>query len=246
VIEALKKIIRKNIFPDKVKEKPSEEAYDLWSEDYDFQDGNLMLDMDEILFSGLLSDIDLENKKVADIGCGTGRHWAKMLQYNPASLTGFDVSAGMLNRLQEKFPEAYTRKITDNRFAAIPDNRYHVIVSTLTIAHIENIEEALMAWSRILKQQGDIIITDFHPNALAKGGKRTFEHHKTKMAVRNFVHFLEDIEAILIKEGFYVVNKKECIIDESVRYYYVWKNALPVYERFKNSKIIYGLHVRRD
>ena len=246
MIEALKKIIRENIFQERVKEKPSEEAYDLWSEDYDFQDGNLMLDMDEVLFSGLLSDLDLENKQIADIGCGTGRHWAKMLQHNPESITGFDVSAGMLKRLQEKFPEAHTCKITDNRFSAIPDNRYHVIVSTLTMAHIENMEEALAAWCRILKQGGDIIITDFHPNALANGGKRTFEHHKTKMAVRNFVHFLEDIEAILIKKGFYVVNKQESIIDESVRYYYVWKDALPVYERFKGSKIIYGLHVRRN
>jgi ubiquinone/menaquinone biosynthesis C-methylase UbiE len=51
------------------------EAYDIWSESYDLQPGNLMLDLDERIFSGLIEHIDFYNKTVADIGCGTGRHW---------------------------------------------------------------------------------------------------------------------------------------------------------------------------
>ena len=243
---SLKKVIKKSRFYPSLKEKGSEEAYDLWSENYDSQPGNLMLELDEQVFSGLLKGVVLKNKQVADIGCGTGRHWAKLLKEEPQNLTGFDVSSGMLNRLQEKFPEASVSRITDNLFSATADAAYDVIISTLTVAHIQDIAEALQAWSRILKKEGDIIITDFHPDALAFGGKRTFEHDKTQMAVRNFVHGVADIKKILAQHGFYVVKIAERIVDEPVKHYYTAKNALHVYEKFKDSKIIYGIHLKRD
>ena len=52
-----------------------ETAYDLWSEKYDHQPDNLMLALDEEIFSALLEGLNLQNKIIADIGCGTGRHW---------------------------------------------------------------------------------------------------------------------------------------------------------------------------
>lgn len=245
MINTLKKIIHKtNLYPT-VKEKNAVEAYDLWAENYDVQPGNLMLDMDEEVFSELLKGVAIKGKQVADIGCGTGRHWAKLFKGQPGKLTGFDVSAGMLKRLQEKFPEADTHQITDNLFSEIPDNSYDLIISTLTVAHIKNIDEALQAWCRLLRDTGDIIITDFHPNALAFGGKRTFEYRDTQIAVQNFVHYVERIEEILWKNKLGVINKIERVIDESVRHYYEAKNALPVYEKFKGSRIIYGIHLRR-
>ena len=221
------------------------EAYDLWSENYDSQPGNLMLDLDEILFSQLLNNLDLKNKHVADIGCGTGRHWAKILKKDPASLIGFDVSPGMLYKLNEKFPGAQTQVIADNNFSAIEDGSYDVIISTLTVAHIENIESALEAWSRILKYNGDIIITDFHPDALSFGGKRTFRHRKTQIAVQNFVHSTIAVRKILSRNNFHVVDEEERKIDDQVMHYYLEQDALPVYEKFKGFPIIYGIHFRR-
>jgi ubiquinone/menaquinone biosynthesis C-methylase UbiE len=245
VFKTLKKIIGKRQLFSSLPIRGSEEAYDLWSEDYDAQPGNLMLDLDEEVFSVLLAGLSLKDKRVADIGCGTGRHWPKIFACKPLALTGFDVSSGMLIRLQEKFPLSYTKKITDNKFSDLDGAMYDVLISTLTVAHIENLEEALVAWCRILKEDGDIIITDFHPDALANGGKRTFQHHNKQIEVQNFVHHVEEIERLLLKYNFHVVNRIEKIVDESVKHYYVAKNALPVYEKFKDSNIIYGLHLKR-
>src|ERR1700739_4463189 len=94
VIETLKKYIRRRALPRQISESGVVEAYNLWALNYDVQPGNLMLDLDEILFSKLLAAIDIKNKAVADIGCGTGRHWDKILRGGPASLAGFDVSPG--------------------------------------------------------------------------------------------------------------------------------------------------------
>ena len=99
-----------------------EQAYEIWSESYDKQPGNLMLDLDERIFSDLIENIDLSNKEVADIGCGTGRHWQKIYSKNPSGLMGFDVSGSMLELLKRKFPSALTQKTTDNLLTSMPDS----------------------------------------------------------------------------------------------------------------------------
>ena len=241
----LKRIIGRGGHQAVLQEKNSVDAYNLWAENYDRQPGNLMLDLDNEIFTLLLAGIDLSHKQVADIGCGTGRHWNKVLACNPESLTGFDVSSGMLDRLQAKFPQANTQVITDNLFTGVADASYDIIISTLTVAHIEDIEQALQAWCRILKPDSDLIITDFHPDAIAFGGKRTFEHEKKQVAVQNYVHYVGEIKAILLKYGFNLVKMEERIVDGPVKHYYAAKNALPVYEKFKGSKIIYGMHLKR-
>ncbi|WP_179413609.1 class I SAM-dependent methyltransferase [Mucilaginibacter sp. E4BP6] len=245
MINTIKNYIRRQLLPTTIENKGVVEAYDIWAENYDAQPGNLMLDLDEILFTKLLGGLSLENKTVVDIGCGTGRHWGKIFQQNPASLTGFDVSTGMLEKLTTKFPEAKTYVIMDNHFEDIADDTYDVILSTLTVAHIKDIESALKTWCRITKQQGDMIITDFHPNALASGGRRTFRHGDKHIAVQNFVHTTDSIKHILLKEGFTAIAHQEIKVDETVKHYYEQQNALHVYEKFKDQPIIYGIHFKR-
>jgi ubiquinone/menaquinone biosynthesis C-methylase UbiE len=243
MLNEVKKFFRKNKV--KTAEKNAEDAYNVWSANYDHQPNNLMLALDEIIISELLQELNLNNKIVADIGCGTGRHWERIMAKNPALITGFDVSAGMLMKLKEKFPGAVVKKITDNFFIKEPDNHYDVIISTLTVAHIENINQAILAWSRILKAGGHMLITDFHPALLAHGGKRTFSVNRKQFTVKNFVHSLDDIASFLNDANFSIINKIEKRIDESVKDYYAQQNALHVFERFKDEPVIYGLHAKK-
>ncbi len=245
MVTSVRNFIKHRFFSRHLAEKNSAEAYDLWSANYDAQPGNLMLDLDEILFTNLLHKTEIQHKSVADIGCGTGRHWSKIFQLQPQSLTGFDVSQGMLDKLKEKYPAAHIHQIKDDLFASIPDASFDIIISTLTVAHIENLELALQAWCMILKAQGEIIITDFHPNLLAVGGKRTFTHNNRSVSVRNFVHSIDTIKSTLQANGFRVIAEEEMRIDETVKHYYTQQNALPVYEQFKGFPVIYGIHLRR-
>jgi ubiquinone/menaquinone biosynthesis C-methylase UbiE len=246
VIATLKNYVKQHFFRPAVTEKGPVDAYDIWAANYDKQPGNLMLDLDEIVFTRLLAKSIINNKDVADIGCGTGRHWPKVFNHKPKSLTGFDVSAGMLNKLEEKFPDAQTYQVTGDLFTDIPSQSYDTIISTLTVAHIPHIEAALQAWCRILKNNADIIITDFHPSTLAYGGKRTFKHKNTSIAIENYVHLIATIKDVLMKNKFEIVAQEEMEIDESVKHYYTDKNALHVYNSYKGFPIIYGMHLRRQ
>ncbi len=245
MLATLKNYIKSKVSAPAVTEKGVVEAYDLWATDYDMQPGNLMLHLDEKLFAALIEGMEFKGKQVADIGCGTGRQWPAILIKQPAGLTGFDVSGGMLKKLKDKYPGAHTSLITNNLFTDIADASFDIIVSTLTVAHIEDIEEVMQAWCRLLKPDGEIIITDFHPHTLAFGGKRTFTHRNTLMAVQNYIHPIFSIKDALIKNGFGLIVQEEIKIDDTMRRFYEDANALHVYEKYHGFPVIYGIHLKR-
>ena len=228
------------------KEIDPESAYDLWSQQYDNQPDNLMLALDDEIFFGLINNISLTDKIILDVGCGTGRHWKKILEREPQEIIGYDVSEGMLKVLREKFPKAQTHHLGDEYLRDLRNNYCDIIISTLTVAHIENIEESVEEWFRVLRPGGDIIITDYHPDALVKGGKRTFTHNKKVIAVKNYIHSIKKFKEIANKLQLQVAGFTEKHIDESVRHYYEKADALSIYNRFKGVPIIYGIHLKKS
>lgn len=243
VLQAIKNLIKYKALH--IPDKGAEEAYNLWADNYDDQPDNLMFYLDHRVFEQLMEQVPVKGRVIADIGCGTGRHWQRLFQNRPASLTGFDVSEGMLRMLKLKFPDAHAVRISGDFLEAIPDHTYDLIISTLTVAHIENIEEALLEWCRVLKPGGDMIITDFHPTALASGGKRTFQYQNTHIPIRNFVHPTELIKAFFEHQGFSIVQHVEKMIDNSVMHYYIKQDAMHVYQKFRGTPMIYGLHLKK-
>lgn len=227
-------------------EKLPQKAYDMWASTYDDQPDNLMLALDEEIFSSLSNRIDLENKTVIDIGCGTGRHWSKLLNRNPKELIGFDVSEKMLQKLQYKFPFAKTNLLQNNMLPSLQNDSVDVIISTLSIAHIKNIEEAWQEWNRVLKPGGSMIITDYHPAALAMGADRTFQYDNKIISIVNYVHSIERIIAIAEKENNKVKNIIEKKINDSVKHYYEKNNAITVFNKWEGTPIIYGIYVEKS
>jgi ubiquinone/menaquinone biosynthesis C-methylase UbiE len=218
-----------------------EQAYDWWAADYDSQPDNLMLALDEQVFGSLLQEMSLAGKQVIDVGCGTGRHWNHLLSGHPASITGYDVSEGMLKKLQEKFPGQHTVKLNDHRLEATASASADLLISTLTVAHISNIKETLQEWDRVVKPGGHIIITDYHPNALARGGRRTFKHNTETVAITNNVHPVPDVIAMAGQLGWQLLRLEERNIDDTVKHFYEKQQALSLFEAFKGTPIIYGL-----
>lgn len=227
------------------RETEPEAAYDQWAVQYDDQPGNLMLALDEELFNGFCHETPIKDKIIADIGCGTGRHWNKILQRNPRQLMGFDVSREMLAVLRSKFPDTKTTHLTDNRLPGLADHSCDLIISTLTIAHIKEIKEALQEWDRVLKPGGTIFITDYHPDALARGGNRTFKHQDKTIAVRNHIHPIEKLRSIAKELNLQVSHFTDRKIDESVKWYYENKNALALFHKFNGTPIIYSLSLKK-
>ncbi len=237
--ELLKKIFRKEAF------RSSRDAYDLWAVNYDQQPGNLMIDLDEGLFRELVEGLKLNNAVIVDVGCGTGRHWPGILSQVPASLTGFDASPGMIARLKEKFPNAKTLVSGDQRLEGFGNDSVDLIISTLTIAHIEDLRSYFDEWARVLKPGGKILLTDYHPEALKSGARRTFKHGNETIAIRNFVHSLSFIRQLAGQRNLIEERFLEKHIDENVKHYYETQNAMHLYEAFRDQPIIFGLLLKK-
>ncbi len=225
---------------------PARQAYDQWAPRYDSQPGNLMLALDEIVFTALLQHTDLRDKVVVDIGCGTGRHWPLLFEQQPASLTGYDVSEGMLDILRQKYPAATVRILHNDLLPGLASESCDVLLSTLTIAHIPDAYKAIQEWARVTRPGGNIFITDFHPAALAGGATRSFSVAGKKVTIKNYVHSLDKLQQFADALGLRIVNTIEKYIDEDTRPYYEQQGALSLYEQYKGSPVIYGMHLKKN
>src|ERR1041385_5927276 len=178
-------------------------GYALWAATYDDPSPNLMLELEGEAFASLLARADLKDKFVIDVGCGTGRNWDRMLAGKPGRLKGYDVSPEMLNRLRVKYPNAEVSVIS-SKSCVLPDvaiTSVDVIISNLLLAHVERLEPILEGWNRVLRSDGDILLTDYHPVALASGADRTFRHVGQTIAIRNFIHPIAEVKKLFGRLG---------------------------------------------
>ncbi len=221
-------------------------AYDLWAAAYDEQTDNPIIYLDELVFNEMFAKVSIEGKIVVDIGCGTGRHWKKIIDKKPMGLIGYDVSGEMLKMLQKKYPEAKTYQANDNSLKELENESCDIIISTLVIGYIENLDEAFTEWNRILKKGGEIIITDFHPEALKRGGNRSFKQDDRILIIRNYVHLLTEIKTLSKRMNWKPINLVERNVDKSIRHFYEKSGSSDVYDKSVNTPILYGYYLKKN
>ena len=239
----VKKILDKLRKKKEVSKLTSQEAYRLWSEFYDNQPDNVVLYLEGKLFSEMISEIDIANMKVLDIGCGTGRHWQEILGHKPLKLAGVDNSNEMAEKLKKKFIDAEVIISENNSLKKFDDVSFDIIISTLTIGHIKNIEDYFRGWDKVLKNTGEIIITDFHPDAFSIGMKRSFVLNNEVIEVENYLYPLDFLKSIFAEMGWKIISVKEKIIDDEVRHLFVKQNYIDAFNKYKGTPLILGLHL---
>ncbi len=220
-------------------------AYNLLASTYDHQKGNLLMELDEALLNELLQTVDLKGKTVIDLGCGTGRHWKKLNEHSVQKLIGVDSSEKMLEILKTKYPSAETYLSVGSKVKNLNDQSADILISTLTIGYIKDIESAFQEWDRLLTEKGQVIITEYHPALLQMGGGRSFKYKEKVIAVENYIHTIDKLRTLAEKNKWQEIQFVEKKIDESLENYYAQQNAQSTYEKYKGTGIIYGLHFKK-
>jgi ubiquinone/menaquinone biosynthesis C-methylase UbiE len=218
-------------------------GYDLWAPTYDDTD-NLLVTLDELVFGSLIAELTISEKRILDVGCGTGRHWAKLLAQRPAALLGVDASQGMLDRLRQKYPQADLRRTDSHLLPGTHDGSFDLVVCTLALAHLPDADAAFAEWSRVLCSDGHAIVTDLHPEAVQRGAC-TFEHQNRTLEIRLYPRSLASIEGAARKRGLETVKLEQRVIDEAVRPYFEGRGAIAMFDRLAGLPLIYGLHLRK-
>ncbi|HEY3839631.1 MAG TPA: methyltransferase domain-containing protein [Bryobacteraceae bacterium] len=167
----------------------SAEAYRLWAASWD-DSASPIVSLEDRYLSPWLHD--LWGKTFIDVGCGTGR-WLSYAFQEGARCIGVDLSFEMLR-------QAALKPGLDGRVAAaemtslpLPDRVADVVLCALSLGHCRNALHALSSLLRVPKRDGQLIISDFHPDAIAKGWKRTFQHGPDTLEVESFPYSIEAV-----------------------------------------------------
>ena len=106
-----------------------------------------------------------ENCHILDLGCGTGLELEEYYALNPsASVTGIDLSHGMLSALRKKFPDKNLHLIAGSYFAVpFGEGVFDAAVSVESLHHFTK-EEKEPLYTRLykaLKATGYFLLTDY-------------------------------------------------------------------------------------
>jgi ubiquinone/menaquinone biosynthesis C-methylase UbiE len=218
------------------------QAFDLWSVTYDEQVDNPLLLIDDDLVERLLANVPLEGMVIVDVGCGSGRLWPRLRAARAKHLIGYDASAGMLERLRAKYPDAELHRVTSHVLGDTPDQSCDLVISTLTFGYIADAEGAFREWARVLKPAGHVVLTDFHPD-FATPYSRAFRHGDRAIAIRHQARSLTSLAAAAARTGLSVKRIENGLVGESARPAYEAADALALYRRHQGSALMYGMHL---
>lgn len=184
-------------------------AYDRWAASYQSK-MNPLQELEEDALIRLLPD--LEGKHVLDLGCGTGRVSRLALERGAASTVGVDMSDAMLDQARVQ-SSAFWRDLAESRgephsgsdapvswfnadICALPmkASSFDVVICALALGHVERLRDALAEIHRVLKANGSVLISGFHPFASLRGSDRTFKDPSTGQtyAIVQNIHLFQD------------------------------------------------------
>ena len=155
---------------------------------------------------------------VIDIGCGTGAH-LRLYQKENCNIFGIDLSAAMLKVARNKLGNDADLRLCNATDTGFDDNKFDIILGSTVLHEMsEQVRlDVLKETKRILKNDGRILLIDFHPDSLKKlkgvyskiiitisellAGR---EHYK------NYRHFMKNggLPSLIKSTSFEVENQK--------------------------------------
>jgi len=173
-------------------------AYDRWSAFYDSYDNPLLFAADQVVeaLAGQIAGLDL-----VEFGCGTGRHLARLGPRGAASLTGCDLSPGMLAQARSRVPAA--RLLLQDMMQPLPlaDGSADLVLFCLALEHVGDLHPPLREARRLLRPGGRVALIEIHPVLSFGAVGAHFRDQETVVRMPTFAHGFADYVAALLAAG---------------------------------------------
>jgi ubiquinone/menaquinone biosynthesis C-methylase UbiE len=158
---------------------------------------------------------DIKNKKILDVGAGTGRISIPLAQQG-AQVTALDVSKNMLTILQAKAKRLPIEAVMgDAEQLSFPDDFFDAVAAAFLIVHLKNPLRFFDEVYRVLKPNGLFLITNINqkdpPEIKTKDGS---------IVIESFYHRPESVREQLLSLAFSI--EKEVTVTEGA----VWVNQI--------------------
>jgi malonyl-CoA O-methyltransferase len=216
------------------------EGYARWASTYERE--TIVSLLDEKLVAGLTPP--LMGRRLLDIGCGTGR---RMVTANASSAVGVEpsremIAAGALNRRGR--PELSVRQGQAGDLP-VADQEFDVVWCRLVLGHVADLARPYSEMARALSEDGSVVVSDFHPEAQARGHRRTFRSGSEVCEILSHPHSLADHVAAAAAAGLALVDGAEAPVGPAVRHLYAEAGRLALYEDHFGLPLVFALRFER-
>ena len=210
------------------------EAYRLWAATYERETAVSFLENELVA----AMSPSLSGRRVLDAGCGIGRR----LQDTGAALAvGVDASPEMLAA-----GAGGALAAADIRALPFTDGSFDVVWCRLVIGHLPATDFAYRELSRVCVAGGSALVTDFHADAAAHGGKRTFRDSRGELhEVEHYIHTTDNHRMTAESAGLALLENRVGVIGPSIRKFYDEAGRGDMYEREKGRPIVSAFLFRR-
>ncbi len=209
---------------------PVQQGYARWSETYDVQDNPLII-LEEPLVRSLQGEV--QGLKVADIGCGTGRHTVQLSEAG-ARVTAIDFAPEMMAQAIEKTKDQEVRFVTHDLTERFPfdSDAFDRVLCCLVLEHIPDLDPVIREMARICRPGGFVLISELHPAMFLRRVQARFTDTKTglKVNVESYRHLIADYVNAALKANLQIDLIEEhladeCLLEKSPRAKEYWNES---------------------
>lgn len=178
-------------------------GYDLWSLHYDSFANPLVAMVEQALEAEPLA---VAGRRVVELGCGTGRNAARVIDPGAASYIGVDGSAGMLSIARSQIRDPRVAWIRAELQAPLPlaDTCCDLVLIALVLEHIPTLTPLFCEVGRILRPGGSVRILEIHAGLVTAGTQAHFQHAGRELRFTSYPHPAAELDASLREAGFQV------------------------------------------
>lgn len=223
--------------------RPDSQVFDLWAQVYDAQSNPLLM-LEERCAMPLLPP--LSGGDVLDVGCGTGRWLTHLEALEPASLTGTDCSAAMLERARAKIRPTTTLEL--GQCVALPggNTSRSFVLASFIVSYLDDLRGFARECARVLRPEGWLLISDMHPATGAeRGWTRSFRIAGEKIEIEVPSRSMDEIVSAFQNAGFELRDRIEPSFEAPERSVFEDAGKHAEYEELSGVAAIYILKLQK-
>jgi ubiquinone/menaquinone biosynthesis C-methylase UbiE len=187
-------------------------AYNEWAQTYDTVQNQTRDLAGQALRQ---SDLNLIERRVVEVGCGTGRNTEWLTRAHPGvrNIMALDFSEQMLARARERVndPRVSFRQHDVRLTWPLPDRSADLVIAMLILEHVQLLEPFFAEAARVLEAGGELFICELHPMRQLLGGQAQFTSDRTgeRQMVTAFLHNTSDYVNAALKAGLALISLGE-------------------------------------
>ena len=210
------------------------EAYSLWAPRYAAE--TVISALEYVAVESL--SVDVRNRRLLDVGCGIARRMTQARESGVALAVGVDLTPRMLAEARE----GELLAAADVRAIPVAGETFDVVWCRLVLGHVPDLEAAYVELTRVCARGGRVVVTDFHPDAVEAGHRRTFRGDDGVVReIEHHVHTPREHRRAAARAGLTLVHCFDRVVGETVRGFYERAGRLDAYEQQRGLAVVLAL-----